>query len=255
IKFRRTGHLELLTLGGIILIFVLISFAQFKLPHYLNITIPLFAVLSASYLYGLYKAGDSKIWKFLLGSQIFIAILVILLSLLLSLWAFQIKPVAGYVLLSLGILVLIFYCFKKEDVFSRIVTISTCSAIVINSVMNLHFYPSLLEYQAGSTMAKIVRAEEIPATSIYKLTGGHTWSLDFYNREPVKKIEIQDLPQHQDIWLYLTDKELAAVRERGYDWDQQFTVDQFRITRLQARFLNPDTRSQVLNKMHLIHLY
>ena len=255
VKFRRSRQLELLTLGGIILIFILISFAQFKLPHYLNITIPLFAVLSASYLYGISKPIGSKIWKFLLGSQIFIAILVILLSLLLSLWAFEIKWVTGYILLAIGILALIFYCFKKEDVLSRIVTISACSAIVINSVMNLQFYPSLLEYQAGSSMSEIVRAEEIPVKSIYKLTWRHTWSLDFYNREPVRKIDINELGQHRDIWLYLTDKELAMVRERGHDWDLQFTVDQFRITRLQARFLNPDTRSQVLNKMHLIHLY
>jgi 4-amino-4-deoxy-L-arabinose transferase-like glycosyltransferase len=42
--FRSRGkmdqHLEILTIGGITLIFIVISFAQFKLPHYLNITIP-----------------------------------------------------------------------------------------------------------------------------------------------------------------------------------------------------------------------
>ena len=37
-------------------------------------------------------------------------------------------------------------------------------------------------------------------------------------------------------------------------WDRHFTADQFRITRLQPKFLNPSSREQVLNSMHLIHL-
>ena len=47
---------------------------------------------------------------------------------------------------------------------------------------------------------------------------------------------------------------LLLWAENGIDWDNQITVDQFRITRLQIKFLNPDTRKEKLNKMHLVHL-
>ena len=255
IKFRRQPGLEVLTVGGITLIFILISFAQFKLPHYLNITIPLFAVLTASYLYQLISDKDSRLLRFISGSQIFIAGLVIAASLLICLWVFRLEGFAAYILLITGLLGLIFAILKKEEIGYRIITISALSSILINAVMNLHFYPSLLEYQGGSSMSRIVQQENIAADHIYKLSGQHSWGMDFYNREPVKIISINELEQHPAIWLYATDNELDKLREKGYDWDRQFSVDQFRITRLQAKFLNPETRPQVINQMHLIHLY
>lgn len=252
-KYQKEG--ELLTIGGITLIFVLISFAQFKLPHYLNITIPLFSVLTGSYLFRLQTTKSSKILKFLLGSQLFIMSLVVILSLILGLWVFEINSAAGYLILGLGILSVGYFVLKKENILSRIITISVCSSIFINAVLNLHFYPSLLKYQAGSSMSEIVRSEEIATGDIYKLSDRHTWGLDFYNRDPVQKISIEEIGKKGDIWLYLSSKELAKIRERGHDWDRQFTVDQFRITRLQGRFLNPDSRAGVIREMHLIHLY
>ena len=254
-RFKRKSNLEVLTVGGITLIFILISFAQFKLPHYLNITIPLFAVLTASYLYELLQDKGTKVWKFILGSQIFIAALVITASLLICLWVFQLEETFGYVVLIAGLLGLIYTIFRKEDIFSRIITISAASSILINAVMNLHFYPSLLEYQGGSSMSAIVADEGIAVNNIYKLSDRHTWGLDFYNRQPVKIISINELDNNSGIWLYTTDKELAKLKELGFDWDRQFSVDQFRITRLQAKFLNPETRPAKLNKMHLIHIY
>ena len=255
IRFERVPDQEVLTLGGITLIFILISFAQFKLPHYLNITIPLFAVLTASYLYQLLNDKSSKVWRFLLGGQIFIATLVITASILICFWVFRLDKAVSYILLVAGLLGLIYIIFRKEDIFYRIVTISAVSSIIINAVMNLHFYPSLLEYQGGSSMSKIVADESIEVGNIYKLSKRHSWAMDFYNREPLKILRMNELDQRSGIWIYTTDKELDQLKEMGYDWDRQYSVDQFRITRLQAKFLNPQTRTNVINQMHLIYLY
>ena len=72
LNFRKNPKYEFLTVGGITLIFILISFAQFKLPHYLNIVIPLFSILSASYLYSIYRHSTNKILLRVLGVQYFI---------------------------------------------------------------------------------------------------------------------------------------------------------------------------------------
>jgi len=252
---NRSGGKEFLTAGGITLIFILISFAQFKLPHYLNITIPLFAVLSASYIYDIAKEGSLRIQRFLLGSQIFIASLVVIISFILCLWVFEIGSWGGKILLLTGIASLILLIWKSNGFFNRIITISACSALLLNAVMNLHFYPSLLNYQAGSSMSEIVKSQKIPVDSIYKLSDRHSWGLDFYNRYPVKRLGVEDLEGQQDRWLYITDEELETLKQLGHDWDRQYTVDQFRITRLQGRFLNPATRDEILNKMHLVHLH
>ena len=251
---KRPSNTEVLTIGGILLIFVLISFAQFKLPHYLNITMPLFAVLTASYLLQLSQDKATKTWKALLGSQIFIMGIVLILALVLCLWVFKFESTTAYIALIAGMALVLFLSFRKDLVLNRIVTISAVSAIFINAVLNLHFYPSLLEYQAGSTMAEIVNSKGIPKDRIYKLNEMHTWGLDFYIRKPIKIGDMSFVREQPDIWLYLTDKELDRLQKQGFNWDQHYSVDQFRITRLQARFLNPESRGQVLRKMHLVHL-
>ncbi|MBT8314707.1 MAG: glycosyltransferase family 39 protein, partial [Maribacter sp.] len=117
------------------------------------------------------------------------------------------------------------------------------------------FYPSLLEYQAGSTMANTIERQRISTDNIYKISKNHTWGLDFYNQRPVKIASIGQLANKKNIWVYANDQELKELRESGFDWDRQLTEKQFRITRLQGRFLNPDTRKRVIRKMHLVHIY
>lgn len=250
----KSNNGELLTLGGISLIFILISFAQFKLPHYLNITIPLFAVLTSAYLVGLAKNGRTKLLGKLAKAQYGIFGLCFIVASLLILYVFASRTVwfSGLILvLTVGAV----YISQKQDTsFKRLVTISVFASVVLNAVLNLSFYPNLLQYQGGSSMARIVEEKEIPVDKIYKLSDAHTWSLDFYNKKPVSKITVESIKDRHNIWVYATDKELDLLQKSGLSWSQQFTVEQFRITRLQGRFLNPATREMVLNKRHLVYL-
>jgi len=255
LRFKRNPKYEFLTLGGITLIFILISFAQFKLPHYLNIVIPLFSVLSASYLYSLYRYTKKKATKVLLGVQYFILSLVFIVSVLICFFTFKFESWYAYGLLLTGLGLIIYFCLKREAYYMRIITLSVYSSLLLNVVLNTHFYPSLLEYQGGSSIAKVVADNKISVAKIHKLSPRHTWALDFYNKKPVIISSLSGIEKKKDIWVYATDNEITTLRNSGFDWDKQYTVDQFRITRLQAKFMDPATRKKVLEKMHLIHIY
>ena len=253
-RFKQHSSYELLTLGGIGLIFLIISFAQFKLPHYLNIVIPLFAVLTASYLYQLNTANNLKLMRLLLKLQYFILSLVFIASVLICFFVFKGDNIFNYIWkIGLSALV-VYFVLRQEHYLSRIVTVSVLSAVMINAVLNTHFYPSLLKYQGGSAMSAIVTAKGIPVDNIYKLSPRHSWALDFYNRKPLAITSMTELSGLTDIWVYATDEELRQMRNSGFKWDVIHSVDQFRITRLQAKFLNPNTRKKVLNSMHLVHI-
>ncbi|WP_422348581.1 ArnT family glycosyltransferase [Flagellimonas sp.] len=253
-RFKYHRQFEFLTLGGITILFFLISLAQFKLPHYINILIPLYAILSASYLYKLYKFQKRKVIKTILGIQYFILSLVFITTVLICFYAFRFEKTYCYFLLIALLGIITYFCLKREVYYLRIITISVCSSMLLNAVLNMHFYPNLLTYQAGSTMAGLVEKEQIPVDEIYKISERHTWALDFYNQHPVKVTSISDLENKKGIWIYLTDSELEQMVNSGYHWHEQITVDQFRITRLQLKFLNPNTRAKKLNKMHLVQL-
>ena len=255
LKFKYNAKFEVLTLGGITLIFAVISFAQFKLPHYLNITIPLFAVLTASYLYDLYRFDREKATRLLMKGQYFILGVVFIASALICFYVFELKGIVAYIFLLIAGVIIIFYSLKREGVYVRLITISVCASLLLNAVLNLHFYPNLLEFQGGSSMAKIIKLKNIPVDRVYKVTSDYTWSLDFYNQHPVQIATPNLLKGKKDIWVYANDEDMSTLQKIGLDWDSQISVDQFRITRLQGKFLNPNTRKKVTRKMHLLHIY
>ncbi|ASV29062.1 ArnT family glycosyltransferase [Maribacter cobaltidurans] len=254
LKFKHNPKYEFLTLGGITLVFILISFAQFKLPHYLNVTIPLFSVLTASYMYNLYRFDKQKMTKILLWVQYFILSVVFMASTLICFFVFKFDGLLIPILLCGGGLVIVFFALKTERVYARLITVSVFASLLLNAVLNLHFYPNLLKYQGGSNMSKLIAENNIPVDKIYKIGNDHTWALDFYNKYPVQISTLTEIGNKKDIWVYVNSEELEKIRESPLDWDRQLTVDQFRITRLQGKFLNPNTRNKVVNKMYLVHL-
>ena len=252
-RFQLEKGVEILTIGGITLIFLLISFAQFKLPHYLNITIPLFAILTAAYLVYLKDSANERLLRIFRTIQYFILGLCVVVASLLTHYVFE----AGFwegILLSVTVALLVYVIVERSTPLTKIVTIAVFSAVILNLSLNSSFYPSLLRYEAGATLAEIVKEKDIPVDRIYKLSEGHTWALDFYNQHPVKITSLEKVSDLRDIWVYATDKELEDLNKIGLQWEDQYTADQFRITRLQARFLNPDTRDEVLRKRHLVYL-
>ncbi len=250
----KGGEGEVLTLGGIALIFVIISFAQFKLPHYLNITIPLFAVLSAAFLDRSFRQGKRRRLQTLGYVQLGIYGIVVAVVLLIALWVFPMQSGWALALVFVGAGLGIGLFFLWKDPLKRIVGISVFASVLLNGVMNAHFYPSLLAYQGGSEMADLVRRELPEVETLYKVSDQHTWALDFYFGKPLEMRPVESLPLQEAAWIYVNEKERDTLREAGISWDRELTVDQFRISRLQGRFLNPATRDQVLRKRYLLHI-
>ena len=103
-------------------------------------------------------------------------------------------------------------------------------------------------------MAEKIKENEIPVDEIYKISDRFTWSLDFYNRKPVQITSMEELMNMHEVWVYANDEELERLENAGFHWHDKISVDQFRITRLQLKFLNPHSRNKVLNQMHLVYL-
>lgn len=255
LKFRYQKGFEFLTLGGIVIIMIIISFAQFKLPHYMNVIMPLFSILTASYIHKLYKSAKKVEKKTLLIVQYFILCLVFIFSVLVCFYIFPFSKWYAYVLFLILLGMIVYYALKIEAPYMKLVTLSVASSLLLNLVMNMQFYPDLLGYQAGSTMAKVIKEQNIPVDKIYKISDEHTWALDFYNRKPVKITTLTELSTKKDVWVYVNEKEMDALFKANFDWDKQLTVDNFRITRLQLKFLDPTTRRSKLNQKYLLHLY
>lgn len=253
-KSKSTRQLEWMTAGGITIIFILISFAQFKLPHYLNILIPLFSVLTGGFLERQYQEGKPRWMRRAAKVQLGISLIFLLVIGLVLFWVFPIPIVLGFSFLLFSLVVGFVIWVRANSTLTRLLGITLYGAVLLNLVMNTHFYPKLLEYQAGSEMAKRINEESLEITTIYKLDQEHTWALDFYFKKPVVYKDMESLTGDETDWYYVNEKQRELLVGRGIVWDSERNVDQFRISRLQGRFLNPTTREQVLRKRYLLHV-
>jgi hypothetical protein len=55
--------------------------------------------------------------------------------------------------------------------------------------------------------------------------------------------------------VYASGEELELLKDAGLDWNKQFSVNDFRITRLQVKFLDPASRKKILHEKYLIHIF
>lgn len=253
IKFRYQPKFEFLTLGGFVLVFLLISFAQFKLPHYLNVLIPVLAVLCASYLYGLHKEDNQKALGILLKLHVFMAVLISMLALVLLFYVFG-SPSASVMVCALFLLFsLVFFIIKKDRLLSKIIMVTVLTAVLVNFTLNAHFYPKLLQYQAGYKASFVIAEENIPKNRVYKVSEGHTWALDFYNQRPTPVISLDEVKKEKKpLWLFVSESELEMLKTHGVSASEAKKIPNYKVSRLQLKFLNPKKREASLGYKYLV---
>lgn len=238
-------------LYGALAILLLISFAQFKLPHYLNSSIPLWAVLVAGRV-----GGTPFILKPLLHIQRALFILLGSGALVLCTWVFPYLFWSSYVLLGLFIVGSIVWILRTKEVFSAILLTGVLTAIFVNGVLNTSFYPKLLQYQSGKTASeKIMQSSYIYPEKVYKWGNAHSWAMDFGLKAPLKTLDcLEDFNALSNVWVYLNEAQLDRLSKTDIPLNIEFSVPSYRITRLKIAFLNPATRANTLEKRYLVFL-
>ena len=237
---------ESMTFIGVTAIMVLISFAQFKLPHYLNGTLPIWAVLSAPYLSVLSSkkpwviaqktlltavliCSGVLVWAFGTGSELGVWVALVAVVALPRLWRSSTGMIWRYTALIFGGLYL---------------------------MMHLFFYPNLLAYQSGVSLAKAWHKDRATGKEapIYKLSDQFTWSLDFYTHQPLVLIDSTQISTISQGWLYTEIDPNILLKDTNRNWTLVEKSPHFRITRLNWSFLNPQTRTNQLSYRYLIWL-
>lgn len=250
-KFSYKPNTEFLTFGGPLLVLLLISFSKFKLPHYLNILIPILGIFSASFLV---KYISKQTLNILLVIQKSIAVLSVLLIGYLCYYAFQTESIGIYIFSGIGLGGLIWFVFFKSfnHKIQAFISISVVLMFWVNLNLNGIFYKVLADYQGGKQMAKYVLDENLNPDKIAKLSTTSSWSFDFYTRSIGEFLSIEDLKNQQLVLVYGKDLELLDQQNIIYKITK--TVNHYRITVLKAKFIHPNTRGETLKALHLVKI-
>lgn len=256
-RLKKTPNIEFLTLGGILIVFHLMSASQFKLPHYLNVLFPLFAILAASYLYNLLKSNKHRLLSILEKLQLFTIGILLIFAYLLNFWFFPI-PTIGLKIVSFVLLTIIFFLIirsNQKSILYKIIVPSAFAILSVNFLLNTNFYPQLMHYQAGSEMAFIAKKNNIPAeqTYIYKKL---LFSFDFYSGKTVPALTtdqvINKAKSGERFYLFLKARDYNDFASANLTITRRFETPHFHVSQLKYEFLNPATRSKVVEPYYLL---
>ena len=250
-KFRLPAGDEAYSLGGFVLGFAALSMSQYKLPHYIFITLPWAAVLTARWL----ARGPDRGWHIV---QYFVLSVITIAAFLLCGFVFPTgNPVIWGILLFLfgylWVQILRRPFLQDAETLTRRSVLAFLGAAF---VLNFHFYPSLLPYQSTAAVPRYVKTHQIPLNKL-AFYNRHGHALDFYAQRILPKMETpgqvgETAQRNGPFWLYTNEKGRAKLDSAGVSYRTTATFGHFQVALLNTTFLNPATRPQSLESVYLL---
>lgn len=256
LRKRKSANKEreglMICIAGSVLTFIALSASAYKLPHYIYVIFPLLAVITADWICKwLVTKQHIQIFK---GFNWFFLGLALLLVLLISLWVFQ-NNRSWTLVLSLTIFALAIaksIHIRKDS--ANLISGLTLSIIAFNLCMNLHFYPSLLAYQAPGRIARFINEEGINPNQVYNYKVGGR-SLDLYTRSIVKDFQYAEFSDaSKQFYLHCDQEGLQELKKIGYQTDVLCAFEDITVTMLNIKFINPSTRKDAVNIRYLVKI-
>lgn len=251
-RFSPEKNGEILSWTTIVVMFCILSASNFRLPHYLNILFPFFAILIAGELEKV--DAESTESKLLNGMQKFVAVVMILLGLLINLYLFPVKAYA-LMLLVVPALYLVIYEWRVTKGWPyRLIGISLSASVLVNVLMNGNFYYELQRYQAGQHIAGKIRNLGLEEDNIYVMNW-ESPTLNYYSGYFYTEADSAALASRKDFWVVGPIDEIFALQQAGgLRAREAYRYLDFDTTKLKPGFINPQTRLEACKHIGLVHL-
>lgn len=243
---------EFYTFFGAFATLAIFSLSKFQLPHYSNIVFPFMAIITADFIHKL-SSNYLKLKKSYTVIQY--VIMGIGIGLMVFLHFFMKLEINIKFLLILVTLTVLTWLIHKANITKkmRIFYTSCVVFLCINSFLFTQFYPKVLSYMGSVTSAKFINEKHDGIAAIID-NDAHKFGFEYYLKKPVKRIPLENLNTHKDIILYANKWELILLKQREINYSVLKEFNNFRVTKVNGKFLNPETRASKLDKVYVLQL-
>ena len=252
IKKIQSPFTEWFTLCSSLLTLLVFSFSGFQLPHYTNIIFPMLAILTAVLIDQQVSVGQTVFAKIQNG-------LVILILVLVGGLLFFYRPALSFIFIIAALLLLLSLLLLPK--FSTVskqwypYLRSGLAVLFVAVFLNLCFYPDLLRYQSGNQAAAYMN-KQFPDESLGRL-GIYFPSGEFYLHQPTYRSSVEDIRLKKfskTRILFVNAEELEQLEKAGVALEKIKSFEEFHVTMLSLKFINPKTRHKELKQHYLIRL-
>lgn len=254
--FFRSPHPhppEYLSWFGFLLPFIALSFSKFKLSHYIFVVFPMAAIFTAAAVQQWFL--QRRLWNIMASLQLVVLVVLTGAAVAVNVWLFPLVRWELWLLFGLLVLGAMIWLLRGTRTPQRLISGAALVAVAINLLMNVHVYHRLIDYQAGTTLAALLKQRQWNAMPLGYLDY-YDMALEFYlgrNLPWYDQRQLDSLLAHNASFLVIGREAAAAWIERSEK--QPISVDtipNFGITRLTPKFLHPQTRHQAVERVYLI---
>jgi 4-amino-4-deoxy-L-arabinose transferase-like glycosyltransferase len=242
------------SIGGFVLIFVALSLSHYKLPHYIFITLPWAAVLTARWLAAPSRGRARWVAQYLVF-VVFVAVVVWLLR--------GVFPPGAVMVWGIAVLLFGGLCWQSVRApfpadSDLLVQRTVLAAIATLFVINFHFYPNLLPFQSTIMAPRIARAAGVPLDrlAVYDAYGP---ALDFYSGRTLPAFgtaaEVQDSARHgATFWLFTDAEGKARLDSAKVAYRSVAEMRHFEVALLTGTFMNARTRAAAVHPTWILRI-
>lgn len=253
-RFKLTSKEEWISTGGFIITYCILARSQAQLPHYIFIVFPLAAIITAKFLYKLLYTEQFKIWrKILTVFHVFIYILLWSAIVFLLVYPFEAIPKYVACIAAICLIIMFYILTMKKNGFPKLLEVSFFTVIGVNIFLNTAFYPTLLKFQMGNTVADVLKEENIPSQNTFIYAIGNDYALHFYGNHIFGQRPSIASMLPTDIIITAKDS-LPVIAQKFPNNTVIYNGKSFGVTQLTFPFLNPNTREKELDKYVIVKL-
>ncbi len=226
---------------------LLVGFSSFKLPHYLNVILPLAALWVGEFAsHNQNTFTDAASWV-----ERMMWLLIGLLAALILVWWFPDQPLVFWIGLTLYFIAL-FYIIRKRSAkksFDFILRLSA-AVLVVFWLLNVAFYPALLKFQGGNVLA-LKESVYKKRKDIFSLKGFYSSSFYFYTGELRREVSVDAVAEGVN-YVLMDEKQVGDFKKINRGWRVVDSALDYEITKVDLAFLNPEKRMRETTKIVLL---
>jgi 4-amino-4-deoxy-L-arabinose transferase-like glycosyltransferase len=249
-KFSIDHSKEWISTPGFIITYLALGISKYQLPHYIYIVLPFASIITAKSVYAILFKESNSILNKTIGILNFIVFSIILCLLIVLLYIpFDTNKFMISISLILAAMIFAFILYYNKNRIPKIIHYALLSILTTNLLLNLFFYPKLLEYQLGNKVSKFIEARNINKKNFYSYQVTDSRSLDFYNNYSYKKLDDLNTSKTGDYVLVEKNNIQDSVLMKFNTIEM---IPSFHVSTLTGEFLNPKTRDSALNYFYVL---
>lgn len=250
-KFRSR---EYFLFSGIWFFFLVLSLSPSKLPNYMFILIPLFSLLTAKYVAIALSGRRHKLLSLFTAIQQIVAILVLAVLAVLTLYFFPLSHIWQWMLLALFVGIFVYSLLPGHPHFVRLLFPSLAVIIALNFFLNQHAAPQIFSDQASVKAAAYFNENAGKGDRIYNYNYD-SYELLFYANKPVSwvynDVKVIELLKQPGNWVF-TEEKVVKRLEGDFPPPEIIPFSHVWINKLRMSYLNPATRGQSRDTLYLL---